>query len=297
MNRREHELLLVKIAGIVFSISSDQGINTTYLDTAYRDFLCSEEPEITIHESYDGIPQMTLQDEDKVFDSEMIWSLYKIERKNVFVLRSPIFGPLPYRIAAFDNDFRQGMVYNRIPKLGDMSDGFLPNLLEFPLSEVLMVCLLARGCGVMFHACGIDDDGRGFLFLGNSTHGKSTMARLWKDRALVLNDDRIILRQREGRFWMFGTPFHGEYTQVSPQGVPLDKIFFLHHAEANDIRPKNGGVVASSMLLARCFPPLWDAEGIRYTLDFCTQLVTEVPCYELDFVPNQKIVDFVRCVR
>ncbi len=296
MNRREHELLLVKIAGIVFSISSDQGINTTHLEKAYGDFFCSEEPEITIHASYNGMPQITLRDEDKVFDSEMIWSLYKTDGKNVFVLRSPIFGPLPYRIAIFDSNFRKGEVFTRIPEPERSPDGLLTRPLQFPLSEVLMICLLARGRGVMFHACGIDDDGRGFLFLGNSTHGKTTIGRLWKDRALVLNDDRIVIRQHKKRFCMFGTPFHGEYTKVSPRGIPLDKIFFLRHAEANDIRRKNG-VVASSMLLARCFPPLWDAEGMRYTIDFCARLVTDVPCYELDFVPNQKIVDFVRCVR
>ena len=40
---------------------------------------------------------------------------------------------------------------------------------------------------------------RGFLFAANSTHGKSTTARLWRDQATVLNDDRIVLRRREGR--------------------------------------------------------------------------------------------------
>jgi len=51
------------------------------------------------------------------------------------------------------------------------------------------------------------------------------------------------------------------------------------------------------MLLVRCFPPLWDAEGMRFTLDFCAHLVGEVPCYELGFVPDGSVVDFVRCVK
>jgi hypothetical protein len=296
MTIREREPLLIKIAGIVVSISSNRDIKSIHLEQAYGDFFCSEEPEITIHASYNGIPQITLRDEDKVFDSEMIWSLYKTHGKNVFVLRSPIFGPLPYCIAIFDSNFRKGEVFTRILEPERSPGDLMPSPLQFPISELLMVCLLARGRGVMLHACGVDDGGKGYLFAGNSTHGKTTMARLWKDRALVLNDDRIVIRRHKKRFWMFGTPFHGEYTGVSSQGVPLDKIFLLRHAEANDIRRKNG-VVASSLLLTRCFPPLWDAEGMRYTLDFCARMVTDLPCYELDFVPNQKIVDFVRCVK
>jgi len=147
----------------------------------------------------------------------------------------------------------------------------------------------------MVHACGIDDGGRGYLFAGNSTHGKTTMARLWQDEALILNDDRIVLRRRGGRFWMYGMPWHGDYTGVSPQGVPLDKVFFLRHAEANEVHRRED-VAACSMLLTRCFPPLWDAEGMRFTLDFCAQLVADVPCYELGFVPDKNVLDLVRCV-
>jgi hypothetical protein len=159
-----------------------------------------------------------------------------------------------------------------------------------------MICLLARNRGLMVHACGIDDGGEGYLFAGNSTHGKTTMARFWKDQALVLNDDRTVLRWREDCFWMYGTPWHGEYPGVSPRGVPLKKIFFLHHAGTNSVSCKEGAM-ASSMLLARCFPPLWDTEGMSFTLEFCAKLVETVPCYQLNFVPDNNVVDFVRCVK
>jgi hypothetical protein len=50
------------------------------------------------------------------------------------------------------------------------------------------------------------------------------------------------------------------------------------------------------MLLARSFPPLSDADGMRFTLDFCAQLVDAVPCFELGFVPGKDVLDIVRCV-
>jgi len=291
----QRHYILAKIAGIVFSISTHRYINAIRLEKAYRDFLCAGKPEVTIRAHYDGMPQMPLRDEDTIFDSEIVWSLYHIDGQYVFVLKSPVFGPFPYRIAVFDGDFRRGEVYSRAPEPGETPDGLLPNPLEFPLSEVLMVCLLAGGRGLMVHACGVDDGGRGYLFAGNSTHGKSTMALLWKDEALILNDDRVVLREREGRFWMYGTPWHGDYSGVSPQGVPLEKIFFLRRADANEVRRRED-VAAASMVLTRCFPPLWDAEGMRFTLDFCAQLVADVPCYELGFMPDKNVLEFVRCL-
>jgi hypothetical protein len=120
------------------------------------------------------------------------------------------------------------------------------------------------------------------------------MARLWfEDHATVLNDDRIIVRERDGEFWMYGTPWHGDFKELSPKGLPIHKIFFLRHGENNSAITKNGAE-AVSMLLTRCFPPLWDKKGMEYTMRFCHRLVNKIPCYELNFQPDGKIVDFVR---
>ena len=286
----------MQIAEIVLAISSKQPIDAICFEDSYQDFLSSEEPDVTLHASYDGLPLVQLRDEDKIFDSELVWSLYRIDGQNVFTLRSPPSSPSPYRIAILDTDFRHGHVYTIPRNSTETTDCLLPNPLEFPLGEVLMVCLLAQGRGLMVHACGIDDGGHGYLFTGNSTHGKSTLARIWKDHAVILNDDRIVLRLDEGRFWMYGTPWHGDYTGISPNGVPLEKLFFLNQASYNSVSQKQG-VAAASMLLTHAFPPLWDEVGMRFSLDFSARLTENVSCYSLDFVPDNNIVDFVRCVR
>ena len=290
------ECTTFEVASIVFAISSDRPVDIFQEENARRDFISSGVPDITIHTRCDGMPGVSLPERDRVFDSDGVWSLYRVDGQNVFALISPSFGSLPYRIAAFDGDFQRGEIYTRSFESRDVSDELLSNPLAFPLSEVLMVCLLAQGRGIMVHACGVDDGAHGYLFAGNSTHGKTTMARLWKDRAIILNDDRIVLRRQEGRFWMYGTPWHGEYTGVSSRGVPLEKVFFLSHAETNSA-VRREGVDAASMLLTRCFLSLWAEEGMRFTLDLCAQLVSEVPCYTLGFVPDEGIVDFLQGVR
>jgi hypothetical protein len=285
-----------KCADFVIAISCEKTADLFRLNGSYKDFLSHDDPEVTVLAHYNGLPNISLRDTEKIFDSETVWSLYSIGSQRVFVLKPLLSDPVPSRIAIFSEDFWQGEIYSHISEDRQLPDGLLPNPLEFPLSEIWMVSLFSKGHGLMVHACGIDDNGRGYLFAGNSTHGKTTIAKIWKEQAVILNDDRIVIRKRDGQFWIYGTPWHGEYTGVSSKGVPVKKIFFLHHADRNSMK-KCSGIDAASMLLVRSFPPLWDSEGMKFTLDFCSKLVSAVPCYKLNFMPDEDIVDFVRCMK
>ncbi len=285
----------IRIAGILFSISWDRKMNPIGLGENMKRFLSQGTPDVCIHMVPGKPPKKYFNRKNRIFDSETVWSLYQVGEKMVLTLQAPAAGPDPYQMVVFDRDFRKGNVYHCLPVSKDSGDMLLSSLLGFPLFEVIMVCVLSRGFGFMVHACGIDDQGKGILFAGNSTHGKSTMARLWEHRATILNDDRIILRLINGQFWMFGTPFHGDYKDTSPHGAPIDKNFFLRHAQSNHIIQINGAS-AVSMIMTRCFPPLWDAEGMDFTLDMCAKLTDQITCFELGFIPDRNIVGFVRAI-
>jgi hypothetical protein len=187
-------------------------------------------------------------------------------------------------------DLRSGALY--------VTDDALQELdpLGYPLNELLWILLLSQGRGSLFHACGIEDDGKGYLFLGNSEDGKSTTAKLWHGQGMgVLNDDRIIVREREGSFWMCGTPWHGDFKVHSSRELPIRKLFFLRHGQKNSVQVKSSAE-AVSMLLTRSFPPFWDKEGMAFTIEFCHRLVSSIPCHELTFVPDVGIIDFVRAL-
>lgn len=287
------------VAGIVFGLSCDDPAlrDSALLPSAYRHFVTQQTPHIMLHISADPLPDIPLREEDRIFDSEMTWSLYHHgDDQRVFVLRQPLPDAVPYRMAVFDADYRAGTIYNRLPATEEISRRFnaLDWSLAFPLPEVLAVILLSQGRGLLAHACGVIDGEDGYLFAGNSTHGKTTMARLWHNQAQILNDDRIVVRLHDGDFWMYSTPWHGDFDVVHAQGIPLKHIFYLQHAPSHTLARVTSSAGAV-MLLTRSFVPFWDAAGMQFTLDFCAQVAQAVPCHTLSFAPDPGVVDFVRC--
>jgi hypothetical protein len=171
--------------------------------------------------------------------------------------------------------------------------------LEYPLDELVMMHRLALGEGVEVHALGLaDHDGSGYLFLGHSGAGKSTTARLWMAQPGVhlLSDDRIILREHQGKFWMYGTPWHGDAGVASPERAQLSAIFLLEQAPANEVTPLPPSKAAAE-LFARAFVPHYLQSGIQFTLSFLDQLTRSVPCSILRFTPTPGAVEAVRYAR
>jgi hypothetical protein len=230
---------------------------------------------------------------EPVFDSGGVWKLYRHGARHRFLFSSPALSPLPYKEATFEPDFSSGEVTLRRACF-QPAQGLWP--LEYPLDELLLQGLLARGRGAEIHACGIaGSSGRGLLFVGQSGAGKTTMARLWEGvpGVTVLSDDRVILRRVGDRFTMYGTPWHGEAALAAPASAPLTGVFFLEHGAANTLVPLRGAT-AATRLFASGFPPFFDRAGLDFTLKFLGDLVAEVPCHELCFARDNRVVEFVQ---
>jgi len=288
--------IVFDIAETVFAIETADNERSVLLGKRFSSFKASSEPDVVLTVSKDPVPAIFPMEHQRVFEAWDRWGLYSIEGRNVLVERHPFSSAIPERIMILDKDFRRGELFVRSVEHGPGGKGPCPNPLDYPLGHVLMVCLMGRGRGLMVHACGVDHQGRGFLFAGNSGHGKSTMAGLWTGKGRVLSDEHIVLRERGGEFLMYGTPWPGSFGSMSGQRTSVEKVFFLKPGDENAVTRLNS-TAASTMLLARSFPPLWDAAAMEFTIDFLGRLTERVPCYELAFFPDESVTDFVLCAK
>jgi hypothetical protein len=227
-----------------------------------------------------------------IFDTGRGWYLYRSGAHRVLATRTTWADP--NALAVLESGYGRGDIFVQAFEDNE-PHSYRP--LAYPLGLVLIINLLAQGRGLLLHACGVDDGGRGYLYLGTGGSGKTTTGKLWaaRDTVRVLGDDRIILRERAGRFWIHGTPWPGQGGMVDPGCVALERVFLLRHGHGNRAVQLSRSA-ATARVLANGFAAYWDDSGMAYTLELLDRLTQTVPCHELHFVPDASAVEFVRCL-
>jgi hypothetical protein len=289
----QHSALYLKIADITLSIHTTDGSLRLQLQGATKNF-CTRggNPDINVEIGRDDLSGIETGDK-KIFDSGSTWKLYGTNGNYKFYFYSEAMGPVPYKTAEVQKNFSRARVLMHNPYF-DPSQPIYP--LEYPLDELLFVHFLSEGRGVEVHACGISDSqGKGYLFLGQSGTGKSTMAGLWKDQTgiNILSDDRIVLRKINGGFWMYGTPWHGEGRFFSTSRAQLNRIYFLEKGGKNEVIPYRT-VEAIGRLTACSFLPFYNSAALDFAMAFFEEMVKAVPAGELRFVPDRNVIEMIR---
>lgn len=279
-----------RVADTCFGIFAGADVALT-LDTELRDFAADAgECDVRIDVRWTG--QIALPARQATFDSGGLWTVFHDGSESAFYFATPYLGSAPYKALRIDREFRRGeLVLSRACL--DPSRAMYP--LEYPLDELLMIHRLGRGEGVEMHAMGlVDEAGRGHLFLGHSGAGKSTTARLWQreSHALILSDDRIILREQDGRIWMHGTPWHGDAGIASPKSAPLYRAYLIEHGSKTELAGVSKGRAAAEFL-ARCFVPHYSADAMAFTLEFLDRVAHQTPCFAFKFLPDKSAVEAI----
>ncbi|MBQ3448028.1 MAG: hypothetical protein IJG37_10335 [Synergistaceae bacterium] len=91
----------------------------------------------------------------------------------------------------------------------------------------------------LFHGSAISADGLGCVFAAPSGTGKSTHAAMWREmlggRAVMVNDDKPMIRIWTDGAEIFGSPFSGKHNLGGNIHVPLRAICILRRGATNHI--------------------------------------------------------------
>jgi hypothetical protein len=128
---------------------------------------------------------------------------------------------------------------------------------------------------VLFHGSAIAVDGAAYLFTAKSGTGKSTHARLWcrllGDRAIMINDDKPLVRILNGGAVIYGTPWSGKHRLNTNCAVPLKAVCVLERAEQNSIH-RITAAEAYPFLLQQIYRPSEASAAVR-----TVQLIEKLP--------------------
>lgn len=143
--------------------------------------------------------------------------------------------------------------------------------------------LLIHHNGFVMHAACVLMDGNVYAFCAKSGVGKSTHLGLWKrvygDRARIINGDKPIIRYKEGRFMLYGTPWCGKEGWNINTSSPLKAICFIRRDSVNTIE-RMSNEQAVKYLIHQILLPKDRQEIVEY-LNIIDAMLTSIPCYSL----------------
>jgi len=136
---------------------------------------------------------------------------------------------------------------------------------------------------ILFHGSVIAVDNQAYLFTAKSGTGKSTHTRLWreylKERAVMVNDDKPLLKIMENQVIAYGTPWNGKHHLGENIAVPLKSLCILRRGQENQIH-QISRQQAYAMLVQQVHKPD-NPEKLAKTLNLIDKLAETVSLYEL----------------
>lgn len=148
-------------------------------------------------------------------------------------------------------------------------------------------CASAGSKAFLVHSSAVSARGSGYLFIGPSGMGKSTVAELSRDFGVLNDEMNIISPSDKGGFTLHPSPFNGYFPRKAAEEVPLRGIFLLRHHRECRLEPVSAGSAAAE-ITTQIVPPLGFEDPFtpavsRLMMEKALSLVTAVPVHLLYF--------------
>ena len=153
--------------------------------------------------------------------------------------------------------------------------------------------LIIKNGGLVLHASAVVRERKAYIFFGPSGSGKSTIAELSKTYYPVLSDDLVVIKRYNGIYKGFGTPYWGDMKTNNGINCSFEIAGFFKLVKSRKVYLKRlSRLHAMTEILS--IPRISDdSQLVGQLLDMTNELVDNVPCYEMHFLPDNS---FWRCI-
>lgn len=167
----------------------------------------------------------------------------------------------------------------------------------FGLNNALMVIFTictSKHNTLLMHSSVVENEGKGYLFLGASGRGKSTHSDLWVKHipgSTLINDDNPVLRIAEdGTPIIYGSPWSGKRPIYKNVHYPIGGFAAIEQEKENRIR-KESIPSAFGILLNSCSTLKFDKDIHMSICSTVSKVLERMPVYTLSCRPDKEAAD------
>lgn len=288
-----HDIPIV-IANILVELSSPLSAAGLGIEGRLGPFLGStEDPLARVALRWEGSECPPAPQGELIYDPGSIWKMYRAGDEYYAALTYRSEG----RAARVQSVLRANPAWDDLTLTEQRTGAQWQSLLNIGAGELILRTAVLFTGGLVFHSSGLDDNGKGIVFIGHAGAGKSTQVGLWSNESgvIAMNDDRVAVRVNESGAMCFGTPWGGTGDIARNHAAPLAALIVLEQAPENEIEPL-APAVAAPLLTARAFLPYWDAALMQRAAANLNAILADVPVYRLRCRPQRAVVPLVRSV-
>lgn len=175
---------------------------------------------------------------------------------NAYQILVLLDGKIPCAFIQSDSEYRNFTIATRGTR-HDMAFG-----LDNSLMVIYTLCTSNHET-LLVHSSVVENNGKGYMFLGVSGQGKSTHSDMWVTHipgSTLINDDNPVIRiTADGTPFVYGSPWSGKRPVYKNVHYPIGGFASIEQDKENHIR-KESIPVAFGILLSSCSTMKFDKE-------------------------------------
>jgi hypothetical protein len=263
--------LNLEIAGLTVTITSQQANILPLLEKKFASFKISREKEIPNF-------QLEIQmDNAEFFHPVNIGSQYLLTPRRELIINTPSI------YALFSLSSWNGLI--------SLNSRATANEIEYALRLLYSFIIFESG-GLLVHASGLVINHKGYLFVGKSGAGKSTIVR-HSVGIPVLGDDMIAVIPETHGWSARSTPFtNPDLLEIKPCSVELLKIYFLRKSTFTSTGNLSKSEAVAEMVSNIPVVPLVP-EFSSDVVKRCQELISCVTFKKLMFLPDASYLEII----